>query len=394
MIGGRVGVISRRTLLWSLTAAPLLLAGRAAAQGSRPGSGGGPILLQDGRLWMQVWIDGRGPWPFVIDTGTNVSLIRRELARQLGLRTLGATNMQGIGGAVTVARFLGRNVRLGELEVGDMVFADQTAELRIHRQAMGALSASMLTYADAELDFEALTWRMRPEGIATRPGYEMLPSLIERARPGTGASPLFVDVAFGGQNYRLQADTGSPAPLHLWPRAARRSGLWDSGRPFAPVRPGGIGGEGVRGRVMRVGEVGIGNLRFPNMLAVIENPRAASTHSGDGLIGLPLLQRMNLSTDVRRGRLWARINALPPPGERYGLSGLWVEPGRDGLAVVEVSPGSPAADAGLQVGDAIPGVALDVFVAGLSGRPGDSVEISYRRGNETRRTRLVLRAFL
>jgi serine protease Do len=259
---------------------------------------------------------------------------------------------------------------------------------------MGALSTSVLTFADSELDFEALEWRIHPEGIDARPGYEMLPSLIERARPGAGASPIFIDAAIGGQNYRLQADTGSPAPLHLWPRAVRRSGLWDSGRPFAPVRPGGIGGEGERGRVMRVGAVGIGGLSFPGMLAVADNPRTASTHRGDGLIGLPLLQRMNLSTDLRRSRLWARANALPPPPERYGLSGLWVEPAQNGLAVVEVSPASPAAEAGLQVGDVIPGIALDAFVARLAGRPGDAVEINYRRGREMRRTRLTLRAFL
>lgn len=389
-----MGVISRRTLLAGVIAAPLLFAGSARAQGLRLQRGDSRIRLQDGRLWMQVSIDRHGPWPFVVDTGTNVNLIRGELARELGLRMLGALTMRGIGGTVTQARFLGRNVRLGEVGVGDMMFAGHSADLRIHRAAMGALSAGVLTFADAELDFDALEWRVRPEGIEARPGYEMLPSLVERPRPGTGAAPLFIDAAVAGQTCRLQVDTGSPAPLHLWPRAVRRTALWDSGRPFAPVRPNGIGGEGERGRVMRVGEVGIGSLRFPDMLAVADNPRTASAHRGDGLIGLPLLQRMNLSTDLRRSRLWARANGQPPPPERYGLSGLWVDPGRDGLAVVEVSPASPAAEAGLQVGDIIPGVALETFLGRLSGRPGDTVEIGYRRGGESRRTRLVLRAFL
>lgn len=389
-----MGLISRRALLGGLAAAPLLLAGKGGAQGLRLQQGSARIALQDGRLWMHVSIGQHGPWPFVIDTGTNVNLIRTELARQLGLRTLGALNMRGIGGMVTESRFLGRNVRFGDMMVGDMMFAGQGAELRIHRAAMGALSAGVLTFADAELDFEALEWRIRPAGIEAGPGYEMLPSLIQQARPGTGAAPIFLDALIGGQSYRLQADTGSPAPLHLWPRAVRRSGLWDNGRPFAPVRPGGIGGDGDRGRVMRVGDVAIGGLRFPNLLAVVDNPRNASIHREDGLIGLPLLQRMNLSTDLRRGRLWARANGLPPPPERYGLSGLWVDPAVGGLAVVEVSPASPAAEAGLRVGDIIPEAGLDAFVARLSGRPGDAVEIDYRRGNEARRTRLVLRAFL
>ena len=387
-------VISRRALLRGLGAAPILLAVRAGAQGSRPQAGGGRIALRDGRLWLEVRIGPRGPFPFVIDTGTNVNLIRADLARELGLRMLGSLSMEGIGGAVIGERFLGRNVRLGELEVGDMVFAGQAEGLRIHHEAKGALSASMLTFADAELDFEAMEWRIRPAGIEARPGYEMLPSLIERARSGTGASPIFLDAAIGGQNYRLRVDTGSPAPLHLWPRATRRRGLWDNGRPYAPVRPGGIGGDGQRGRVMRIGEVAIGSLHFPNMLAVADDPRNASAQRGDGLIGLPLLQRMNLSTDLRRNRLWARANALPAPPERYGLSGLWVDPGRGGLHVVEVSPASPAAEAGLRVGDVIPDIGLEAFVGRLAARPGDAVEIDYRREGEARRARLVLRAFL
>lgn len=389
-----MGLISRRALLGSLAAAPLVLAGRAGAQGLRLQRGSSRIALQDGRLWMQVSIGQHGPWPFVVDTGTNVNLIRTELARQLGLRTLGALNMRGIGGTVTESRFLGRNVRLGDVTVGDMMFAGQGAELRIHHAAMGALSAGVLTFADAELDFEAQQWRIHPAGIETRPGFEMLPSLIARARPGTGAAPIFIDAVIGGQIYRLQADTGSPAPLHLWPRAVRRSGLWDNGRPFAPVRPVGVGGDGERARIVRVGDVELGGIRFPDMLAVADNPRNASLHREDGLIGLPLLQRMNLSTDLRRGRLWARANQLPPPPERYGLSGLWVDPAAGGLAVVEVSPASPAAEAGLRVGDIIPDAALDAFLGRLSGRPGDVVEIDYRRGTEVRRTRLVLRAFL
>ena len=380
-------------LLGGLAALPLLGTG-AAAQTGRPGTGGGRILLRDGRLWMQVWIGRHGPYPFVIDTGTFVTLIRADLARDLGLRTLGALNMRGIGGAVTVARYFGRDVRLGQVNVGNVVFAGQAAGLRIHREAMGALSASVLTFADAELDFEALEWRIHPDGLGERPGYEMLPSLIQRARLGQGASPIFVDVTIDGIGYRLQADTGSPAQLHLWPRAARRSGLWESGRPFAPVRPGGIGGEGERARLLRVGEVRVGSMLFPRALVVADNPGTADTHRSDGLIGLPLLQRMNLSTDLRRSRLWARANNLPPPPERYGLSGLWVDAARDGVTVVEVSPASPAADAGLRIGDSIPGVSVNDFVGRLSGRPGDTVDIAYRRDGETRRTRLTLRAFL
>lgn len=59
-----------------------------------------------------------------------------------------------------------------------------------------------------------------------------------------------------------------------------------------------------------------------------------------------------------------------------------------------VSPRSPAAEAGLQPGDEFHGVPLRAFVARLAGRPGESVELSYRRDGEVRRTRLTLREYL
>jgi serine protease Do len=378
-------------LLGALAAAPLLATAPLAAQGR---AGGGRIALLDNRLWLDVSIGGRGPWPFIIDTGAFVNLIREDLARSLGLRAIGPLNMGGIGGRTTEMLYRARDVRLGALEAGAMAFAGHGRDLRIHPRAMGALSASLLTFADSDLDFEAMEWRRYPDGREARPDFTPLPGRIQRARPGGGAATLVVDTTIDGQVYRLQVDTGSPAQLHLWSRSARRSGLWDDGRPFAPVRPSGIGGEGARGRLKRIGDVRLGSLVFPRALAVLEDPAADDSHSGDGLIGLPLIQRMNLSTDVRRAALRARPNAVPPPPERYGLSGLWVESERGGVTVVEVSPASPAAEAGLRVGDTVTDVSLDAFVGRLSGRPGDTVEIAYRRGGEGRRTRLTLRAFL
>jgi hypothetical protein len=47
---------------------------------------------------VQVWVNGTGPYPFVLDTGANVTVIKRQLLRNL--------NMPGIG-SVTIAASLG-----------------------------------------------------------------------------------------------------------------------------------------------------------------------------------------------------------------------------------------------------------------------------------------------
>jgi hypothetical protein len=48
----------------------------------------------------------------------------------------------------------------------------------------------------------------------------------------------------------------------------------------------------------------------------------------------------------------------------------------------------------LREGDEIIGLTLAQLIQRLGGRPGDGFELRYRRGGETRTTRLTLREFL
>ena len=76
------------------------------------------------------------------------------------------------------------------------------------------------------------------------------------------------------------------------------------------------------------------------------------------------------------------------------MTGLWVDERDGALAIAEVSPRSPASDAGLQRGDLIVGLTLTEFRRRVGGRPGDSFELRYRRGAETSTARMTLREFL
>src|ERR1700744_566817 len=51
-----------------------------------------PFILTDQRVLMDVTINGRGPLSFVVDSGANISVIRPERARDLGLKA--STTMQ------------------------------------------------------------------------------------------------------------------------------------------------------------------------------------------------------------------------------------------------------------------------------------------------------------
>ena len=385
--------IDRRGLLKAMAAAPFLAPEMLRAQDmSRIALA--PIAVRDGRVWMPVSFGDSGPHGFIVDTGNYSNLISETLALRLNLRRIGVARGVGVGGRTQMDDYRAPDVRLGEVRVGPMIFSAYRSDIVLHPQASGALSAGIMTVADTDLDFDAGLWRLHLDGRSDRSGFERLPSSLRWEGIGSGAAKIEVDTMIDGQRYALVLDTGAPGDILLGPAATRRSELWNDTIPFAPGRSRGLGGDGGRTRLVRAGRASLGGIGFDRPLITLTDPAASGFGRSDGLLGLGLIQRLNLSTDVRGGRLWAKRNAQPPRPERYGMSGLWLEARRDGVEIVVLSPRSPAADAGLRVGDRLVGGTLQQWIARLSGRPGHAVEIPYQRGDETRTTTLTLREYL
>lgn len=356
--------------------------------------GGAAISVRDRRLWMDVAIAGRGPFPFIVDTGTFANLIRSDLARELGLSPSGRLAIAGVGGRERWPIFRAPSVLLGGVDIGLSEFAAYDQEiLPIHPMARGALSSLLLTTVDADLDFDRGQWRVYPDGRGAAAGYAPIPSRIGEQVRGRGSPKISVDVEIDGRPFKLHVDTGAPGQLSLWGGAPARTGLWNDNAPYSPIRVGGIGGAGSRGRLVRGREVRLGHIRFERpLISLVQGGHRGD--DADGLIGIQLLQQMNIGTDMRARQLLAMRNRRAAPPERYGMSGMWIDERGDRLVVSDVSPQSPAAEAGLRVEDEIVGEQLRPLLARLGGRPGDVVPINYRRGGTSSTAQLTLRPYL
>jgi len=77
---------------------------------------------QLGRIWAPVFINGRGPYRLVLDTGASHSAIIAQVAQELGLAPADTGNvlLHGVTGSATVAA-----VRADSLTVGDLQLATQ-----------------------------------------------------------------------------------------------------------------------------------------------------------------------------------------------------------------------------------------------------------------------------
>ncbi|MDB5467428.1 MAG: hypothetical protein JWQ46_2190 [Phenylobacterium sp.] len=90
------------------------------APADRPPAGGGALLEtafdRAMRLTVPVYLNGKGPFAFVVDTGANRSVVSIELAAACGLADAGSAPVHGI-----IAIEPARLVEVGRLRVGEVI---------------------------------------------------------------------------------------------------------------------------------------------------------------------------------------------------------------------------------------------------------------------------------
>lgn len=138
------------------------------------------LRRSDGRASAQVRINGRGPFPFIIDTGANRSSISAELAEALGLRELEKRVVNGVTGAELRKVVLIERLSAGSLHTGalEMPVIDRGAL----GTSVGLLAANELKRFRVVLDF-------------ARRRYEVTNS--RRGRPPDGTVRLRANLRFG-----------------------------------------------------------------------------------------------------------------------------------------------------------------------------------------------------
>ena len=351
------------------------------------------IAVVNERLIMAVTFSGRGPYSFMINTGTYLSLIRPDLAKTLKLQARATERSRGVGGSDVYTLYLAQDVLMGGgLRQRDVMFSD-AFKFGYTSGIYGALAAGMVTAIDTDVDFDAGEMRFYPDGRGDRPGFVAIDSDIPRGGgPTAGSRKISATVLLDGRPIRCVLDTGSPSPLLLNNSAARRLGLWNASTPFAPTRPNGIGGAGPIARIVRTQSIEMGGAKQERPLVTL----LGSDVSGDfdGIVGLSFIRRFNLSVDTRGRKLWVKPSAQNPPPQRYGLSGLWIDRERDRIEVKAVGIGSPAAQAGVAVGDVLVDMPWEAALGMINGASGKAVTLVLDRGGARRTASYTLAPYL
>jgi len=337
-----------------------------------------PFVVRNGHLFVDVRLNGKGPFPMLFDAG-GLNVILPGAIKTLGLKVEGASaagEAKQEVGLVKVDR-----MEIGGIAVDRQVFAAVDLAGLMRRvegvdDVAGIVGYELLWRFPARIDYvNSKLVFYRPEtfrysGRGTRVSFvfgEHIPQVRGRVDGIEGA---------------FQIDTGARTSLTLASPFVERNGLAAKyGARREVISGAGVGGP-TRALLARAAvlELGDAQVKAPvtflsrQTSSVLTNPALA------GNVGYGVLRQFDITFDYAARQIFLEPNANHGQPDAYDRAGLWLERGERGIEVVEVVADSPAAAAGLKAGDVIVAVdgkamALPDLRALLRAAPGTRVRL-------------------
>ena len=157
------------------------------------------------RMTVPVNIGGSGPYRFLVDTGSERTVISTELARSLGLEAAKRVRLHSMSGTSVVD-----TVRIPSIEVSNSATRDIVAPAlnRVHLGAVGMLGIDSLRSQRVLLDFDARTMTISPSSRNAEVEDWGPDMIVVRARTKLGQL-ILTDAHIDGRRVRVVIDTGA-----------------------------------------------------------------------------------------------------------------------------------------------------------------------------------------
>jgi hypothetical protein len=315
-----------------------------------------PFDLVDNRVFIEIRINGRGPFHLLLDTGAGGVTVSAEVAQQLGLQVADAGEGQGVGEKTIPA---GR-AQIAQVQIGDLTLADVDSNVMDLSDAPqvfgtkpfdGIIGLQVFERMVVKHDYvnRVLTFTSPDKFDYTGAGV-----IVHFGRPRQ--IPVVAGVLDGVPG-NFGVDTGARSSLLLYgPFCAQNSMQEKYGAKLEGVTGWGIGGP-VRSRLARASTLQIGDVSVRDLVIRLSAQKTGLTTSSAmaGLIGPDVLSQFDVTFDYARTRIIFEKNKNYGRRDSYDRAGIWMGQAPDGkhFTVVDVIAGGPGADAGVKLGDQI-----------------------------------------
>jgi len=193
-----------------------------------------PMQDMGGRPVVELKINGKGPYRFILDTGAVTTVLSDELSRELSLTPPAGVQVASAGGGPAPAIVLIHEVRIGEAVLEDMIAAVRQlgALLKGENAPRGVLSAAcfpgyLLTY-----DYPGKRISIRKGALASADSKSIFQYTEDQVLPT-------VPVRIAGHDTLVHLDTGSAFGLTLPVKFLGELPLASQPKEAGTVRTGG-----------------------------------------------------------------------------------------------------------------------------------------------------------
>ena len=329
---------------------------------------------------------------FIFDTGSSGISLDSATAHYLGLRpTFEGLLIKGIAGVREVPQLRNQSLTIGDLRTDSLTFYinDYSVLTSIYGVRIdGVIGYAMLSRYIVSIDYEKqyMEWfapgpfAYPKKGILLKPQINRLP-----------AHPFLIQ-DLQAKSYPMLIDIGAGLNLLFSERFAKEAGVLDNARKSWVTSGEGIGGQ-IELRLTLLRSLRIGPYRFKKIPVTIfdDSNNITNYPHWAGLIGNDLLRRFNITLNYPAAEMHLRPNRFYYDEFDYAYIGMELYL-IDGLITIGfVATGSPAQQAGLEVGDEIiainktVGGKLDTYKAELA-HAEKKVSVIYKRGGKMETT--------
>lgn len=365
-----------------------------------------PFELNNDLIFIRTRVNNSPPLWFLLDTGAEISVVKQSLARSLGLQFEGKGQTEASGGSVEFLNVKNITLSLPGADILNptvVAIPLESFEPLLGRTADGILGADLFNRFVVEIDYANQIINLYdPRSYHYSGRAEAIPITVKENIPYVRA--VVTQTNLSTVEGVFQIDTGSNSTLVLNTPFAKAHKFIESTKT---IELGGLGAGGkTRSLVGRVEKVTLGRFVMKKPLVRFSQDEKGELASADfsGLIGGELLRRFRVIFNYAKNQMILEANAHLAEPDEFNMSGAvfrFEAPDFSVFKVSEVTKGSPAAEAGLNVGD---------IVTAIDGKPAAKFNsdqlrqmlkqnkrtylLDIKRGENNLRTKITLRRLI
>lgn len=210
------------------------------------------------RMTVPVTIGKRGPWPFVVDTGAERTVVARELAGVLGLASGGDVRVMTMTGTSIVGTTLVPGLAVSTIRQGTI--RAPALEAR-HMGALGMLGIDVLQGHRVRIDFDRKRMTLSPSAKRRRTALSTSDEIVVVARSLYGQL-IVTDAHWRNTRISVVIDTGSPVSIG---NAALRAAIVRRATPMGLISVISATGDTLVADGYAVDDVSLGGISFANV---------------------------------------------------------------------------------------------------------------------------------